>query len=280
MKTISIISALILITYISTAQVDRVLVYGSPNNQSVDLFVSSVELPKVRLDEKSNKLILTPREMSRIAGHCNKVSQDTTNGTNGQKIVTEEYELELVVGSTTLSKVVAEVSYEFPVIKFGTEPVFGLKILNDLGLTYTLSGNSLTLEKPTTTWSVSTSSLCPNAKDKGVWYSTSTHHAEIKLIACSVDPKILEARDAVQKGIEEYGGSKLSIEAKVPPPQKAVDRVAEGVTVRFFDAANEQEASILREFLAAMCNAIDVSVEDMRPYYPNGIADYMEVWIK
>lgn len=280
MKTFSIISSLILITYTSTAQVDRVLVYGSPNNQSVDLFVSSVELSKVRLDEKSNKFILTPREMSRIAGHCSKVSQDTTNGTNGQKIVIEEYELELVVGSTTLSKVVAEVSYEFPVIKFATEPVFGLKILNDLGLTYTLSGNSLTLEKPTTTLSVSTSSLCPNAKDKGVWYATSTHHAEIKLIACSVDPKILEARDAVQKGIEEYGGSKLSIEAKVPPPQKAVDRVTEGVTVRFFDAATEQEANILREFLAAMCNTIDVSVEDMRPYYPNGIADYMEVWIK
>lgn len=280
MKTISTIALLMAFVFTSKAQDDKVTVYGTTNNQSIDLFIDTVELAKVKLDENSDKLILTPREMSRLKGLVIKLSQDTANAANGNKKVTENYLLKLVIGSTLLSDVVAEVSYEFPTIKFASEPVFGLKILDAHGLKYKLSQNVLTIEKAYSPSSSFASSLCPNASVRGSWFAGTTHNAEIRLIACSIDPSILMAREAVFNGIQEYGGSNLSVESKVPPPKKAVDRVQQGITIRFFHSDSEKEANNLQEFLAAMCSTIDVNIEDMRPNYPNGIVDYMEVWIK
>lgn len=295
MKTIlSVLATLLLFAIDLHAQVDKIYVYENGNERSIDVYVDTVKLKKVKIDAMSEKLILTPMEMKRLAGHCTTISVDTIDNGNGNQRVITKVKLDVVLGQTSVQGVIGEVYVDYPSLKFADEPVFGMKALDLSGLTYTLTGNQLTIQgsgqaaSGTGSYVGSAkvgnafSSMCPQADAKGAWFAGAGYvDNETRLIACSTDSDILAARKAILDGLEEYVGGVTSVEQKVPPPQAVVDGFQKGITVRFFNDNTEEEASFLQTFLSAMCNNVNVVIEDMRPrYQPNSYPDYLEIWIK
>ncbi|WP_298424194.1 retropepsin-like aspartic protease [uncultured Kordia sp.] len=100
----------------------------------------------------------------------------------------------------------------------------------------------------------------------------------LKLIPCTTsDQEITEKIIADFKTSKnEIYITKIDIEQNTPP-QKAIDRLKNQITIRYFDKNDVKKAIHLKTKLLSL-NYM-VTLEDMQPYYKKPIPDYIEIWI-
>jgi aspartyl protease family protein len=108
--------------------------------------------------------------------------------------------------------------------------------------------------------------------------STITHLKTLKLIPCTTTD-----REISKKIIADFKTSKdelqineINVEQNTPP-QKAIDRLKNQITIRYFDKNDIQKATRLKTKLISL-NYL-VTLENMQPYYKKPIPDYIEIWI-
>jgi hypothetical protein len=104
---------------------------------------------------------------------------------------------------------------------------------------------------------------------------------EIRFIPCSdqIIPQVPELSQALDSTLTI---STKSVETNVPPPANAVNRVDNGITIRYFDVDTKDIAEFIRSELKQQdaYQNIPITVENMLPYMPKEIKSYIEIWLK
>lgn len=104
---------------------------------------------------------------------------------------------------------------------------------------------------------------------------------EIRFVPCSdqIIPQVPELSQALDSTLTI---STKSVETNVPPPANAVNRVDNGITIRYFDIDTKDIAEFIRSELKQQdaYQNIPITVENMLPYMSNEIKSYIEIWLK
>ena len=114
--------------------------------------------------------------------------------------------------------------------------------------------------------------------------STATTVDQLRIIPCS-KAKAVEVAEIEQIATTAISPQSVTQEANVPPPKKAVDRVDQGITIRYFDpAAMDAALKLQKQLQAHYQGGVVVRLEDMRPFYASpmkaDLINYLEVWLK
>ena len=104
---------------------------------------------------------------------------------------------------------------------------------------------------------------------------------EIKFIPCS-SAKTQDIPTLIREINKIVNAKSFSEEHNVPPPAKAVARVNNGITIRYFDIKSKDIALTIKNKLKksdAFKNT-NIEIENMLPYMSHQIKSYIEIWIK
>ncbi|MGB3466011.1 MAG: hypothetical protein WBA74_12105 [Cyclobacteriaceae bacterium] len=101
----------------------------------------------------------------------------------------------------------------------------------------------------------------------------------VRIVPCSLTTDVTQIKSQVRN---LFAGANITIEEEmnVPPPAKALARVSDGITLRYF--ANDDKA-LAKNYATKLENQLSgftVNEENMVPYFNNPIPSYFEVWIK
>ncbi len=64
------------------------------------------------------------------------------------------------------------------------------------------------------------------------------------------------------------------------PPQRALDRLPNKITIRYFDKKDMNKVTLLHSLIAHLYDNSTISIEDMTPYFSQAIPNYIELWIQ
>ena len=105
---------------------------------------------------------------------------------------------------------------------------------------------------------------------------------ELRMIPCRNQLPVFDVLlDEMQK-TPPVTVRKISVEQKIPPPPKAVNRLKEGITLRIFSDEDFTHAEEIRRWiLTSKLPEKRVSIENMVPYYGGKSQQgYVEIWVK
>lgn len=108
-----------------------------------------------------------------------------------------------------------------------------------------------------------------------------THIKELKLIPCLANSvNETEVIRAYLENATSLNILTLSQETKIPPI-KALMRINDKITLRYFDEKDIDKVTSLFDFLMSKgYRKNQIALEDMTPYFRTTIPGYIEVWIK
>ena len=101
----------------------------------------------------------------------------------------------------------------------------------------------------------------------------------VRIVPCSLTSDVTQVKSQVRNILSSLNIT-IEEETKVPPPAKALNRVSDGLTLRYFDKKDEPLAE---DYVARLKNeftGIIIRDENMVPYFDNPIPAYFEIWIK
>ncbi len=107
--------------------------------------------------------------------------------------------------------------------------------------------------------------------------NSSVSLSEIRLVFCnsSAFSKKIKLKTILQ--------SKSNTTSDDPsiPPSKAVQKISNGMTIRYFDTADAQIAAELKKLLEQNFAGMSIQIENMLPAFNNNsIPKYIEIWIR
>lgn len=253
----------------------------SVSNNQLELKLTDTKI-QFELDQTSDKLILTGREVKAIAEGAIKVknfSSDTVTLANGKKQVTFKFNIKrLVFNCLEIKDAPATCVFTTPKYNPKDKPKFGLKYVSEY--VFPSSTNLSTNQ-------VIITNIPDSYREKGCALSGSnllSSLKEIRLVACSSDPSILQKKTTIRTYLENNLGLKIiTEETNIPPPADAVNRINDGITIRYFDTNTRQHSQELESRLRKLSelSGDDFRNEDMLACcYSSPIVDYLEIWIK
>ncbi|MEL7144816.1 MAG: hypothetical protein AAFO69_00505 [Bacteroidota bacterium] len=101
----------------------------------------------------------------------------------------------------------------------------------------------------------------------------------VRIVPCSLTSDVTQVKSQVRNILSNLNVT-IEEETNVPPPAKALNRISDGMTLRYFAKQDEQLAE---DYLAKLKNefsGIIIRDENMVPYFDNPIPAYFEIWIK
>lgn len=101
----------------------------------------------------------------------------------------------------------------------------------------------------------------------------------VRIVPCSLTTDVTQVKSQV-KNILSTLNVTIEEETNVPPPQKALNRISDGLTLRYFDDNDEMLAEDYMDKLKNEFSGLIVRDENMVPYFDNPIPSYFEIWIK
>lgn len=101
----------------------------------------------------------------------------------------------------------------------------------------------------------------------------------VRIVPCSLTTDVTQIKSQVRN---LFAGANITIEEEmnVPPPAKALARVSDGITLRYFATDDKVLAQNYTDKLKTQISGFNISEENMVPYFKNQIPSYFEVWIK
>ena len=109
--------------------------------------------------------------------------------------------------------------------------------------------------------------------------SATNQNVTVRIVPCSLTTDVTQIKSQVRMLLAAANVT-IEEETNVPPPAKALNRVSDGVTLRYF--ANDDEA-LAKNYLGQLqqqLTGFTISEENMVPYFKNPIPSYFEIWIK
>lgn len=106
-----------------------------------------------------------------------------------------------------------------------------------------------------------------------------TQNITVRIVPCSLTTDVTQIKSQVRT---LFASANVTIEEEtnVPPPAKALNRVSDGVTLRYFANDDKDLAKDYLVKLKQQLNGFTVNDENMVPYFNNPIPAYFEIWIK
>lgn len=106
-----------------------------------------------------------------------------------------------------------------------------------------------------------------------------SQNVTVRIVPCSLTTDVTQIKSQVRT---LFASANVTIEEEtnVPPPAKALNRVSDGVTLRYFANDDETLAKNYLGQLQQQLTGFTVSDENMVPYFKNPIPSYFEIWIK
>ena len=101
----------------------------------------------------------------------------------------------------------------------------------------------------------------------------------VRIVPCSLTSDVTQVKSQVRNILSGLNVT-IEEETNVPPPAKALNRISDGVTLRYFD---KNDKTLAGDYLARLkneFNGIVIRDENMVPYFDNPIPAYFEIWIK
>lgn len=197
-----------------------------------------------------------------------------------------------------LNDVPAKISYTIPDKTFENKTFFGLDIFSsaydsvridsssNLKFPYTIYLNDLkgrknaTLVPNTIPFPTTNNSPNINAKNANTSFLKFTNVKIVRIIPCNFDNSTTYNKSELLKILSKISNISVEEETEIPPPQKAVDNVDYGITIRYFELNTASDSELLKNEIG---NSISTSVKtfDMSTMYSSPpIIDYIEIWIK
>ncbi len=100
----------------------------------------------------------------------------------------------------------------------------------------------------------------------------------IRFVPCSLDASIQQKKSDLQQKLRASNCNQVEEETNVPPRQKAVAKINNGFTIRFFDTNDAASATDMETFIKANYPNDKVTVEDMSSILH--LPKRLEIWIK
>ncbi len=106
-----------------------------------------------------------------------------------------------------------------------------------------------------------------------------SQNVTVRIVPCSLTTDVTQIKSQVRN---LFASSNVTIEEEtnVPPPAKALNRVSDGVTIRYFADDDKDLAKDYLGKLQQQLSGFTVNDENMVPYFNNPIPSYFEIWIK
>lgn len=111
--------------------------------------------------------------------------------------------------------------------------------------------------------------------------TTTTYISELRLVACNNASRFQVqsiSQNTFTPGPNVVLVNSIDIEPDLPP-QRAVDRLVNRITIRYFSEQDIEKARLLEDKISKKYKRQYISLQDMTPYFNKPIPDYFEIWI-
>lgn len=233
----------------------------------------------VHINEKSDQLLLTIEELKKINKkeivlYNPNLKKDTTILANNQKQVTISLNLDTVsFGCLMLLNVPAKIIFTIPKYNPDDKPTIGLKLL-EKHVKVKSTQKQLLIEN------INPNNLHPKCGGGQPSDDICRLFREVRFVVCSTDPTVTQKKSTIQNNLLLKNSCNNYTEDNNIPPQKAINRVANGVTIRYFENNDVSTAQKIKAVIEKSLPNEAVHVENMTPYFKNPIPQYLEIWIK
>ena len=290
MKTITVLLACVLCYFSGICQTFTDTLNINNNQVRLELTNTKVEF---QLMPSYDSLVLTGKQLKEIRDQKIKIRNfkaDTIPLSNGKKKVIFKFTIkQLKINCLEIKNAPAFCIFTIPKYSPKEKPRLGIQYFSEhirspIGMSQPsarIVNTQLLIENIPTTYRVSSCSTSPPATST---QSNLNQLKEIKLIACSTDPSVLQKKSTIREYLEtDLSLSNITEETNIPPPQKAVDRIKNGITIRYFDKATQVHSHDLENQLKTISQVQGdtFTIENMLTSYNySPIANYLEIWIK
>jgi len=101
----------------------------------------------------------------------------------------------------------------------------------------------------------------------------------VRIVPCSLTTDVTQLKSQVKNILSAYNIT-IEEETNVPPPDKALNRISDGLTLRYFADGDKVLAGDYLDKLKQEFTGFSVRDENMVPYFNSPIPSYFEIWIK
>lgn len=268
--------------------------YIIPLTQKKQIPLKCIANKEIPIDN-SSRILLTPQQIAAIGNdRIISIKTDTILDPAGEMICNSRCEVDtfFITKDMFLLNQIVEVIYNANGT-YSDNSVFGWKVLEKIG---SCSGpkNEVNGQPSLTIFQCSPKNLTIGYKLnhlRGIQFKSFPDNPfavqkfdEIRLINCTNDPSgqiMLQTLAQLFNNSINFSKS-VSIEDKMPP-QRAIDRLNKGLTIRFFEDSFSSAALFIGECLSFIfsLDPRTIYLEDMRPYYGGDVPlkNYSEIWI-